>query len=98
MEDLELETSHVLTDAVQQAQAQFHLLKTASLQRTAAKRQVEVSLEEETRSPDFVLDAQRRAADADLAYHRSWAELQLANSEFHMRKGSLLRRHRIVLQ
>ena len=66
LEDMELEVSHALTDAIQRLDANFALTQTAFLQRAAADRQVDVlqnKLEAGTVTLDFLLDAQRRAAE-----------------------------------
>ncbi len=92
-EDLELEISHGLTDAVQNLDASYALAWSAFLQRAAARRQVEVldnKLKAGTVTLEFLLDAQRRAAEAERAFYQAALQYNLSILEVHYRKGSLL--------
>jgi len=46
---------------------------------------------------DMLLDAQRRLADAEIAYYRALVDYNLAILQVHFRKGSLLERNGILL-
>ena len=101
MEDLELEISHALTDAVQRLDANFALTQTAFLQRAAAFRQVKVlqnKLDAGTVTLDFLLDAQRRAADAQISFYQSLTQYNMSIVEVHFRKGSLIEFCGVMLQ
>ncbi len=104
LEDLELEVSHSLTDAIQRLDANFALVQTTFLQRAAAKRQVDAlaSKEESSGAPDFqlqvLLDAQRRLAEAEIAFYQALVQYNLAILEVHFRKGSLLEYCGVMLQ
>ena len=93
LEDMELEVSHALTDAIQRLDANFALTQTAFLQRAAADRQVDVlqnKLEAGTVTLDFLLDAQRRAAEAQTQFYQSLTQYNMSIVEVHFRKGSLI--------
>ena len=93
LEDLELEVSHALTDAMQRLDASYALTQTAFLQRAAAETQVErlqAKVEVGAVTLDLLLDAQRREADAERAFFQSLLQYNLSILEVHYRKGSLL--------
>ncbi len=101
LEDLELEISHALTDAVQRLHSNYALTQTAFLQRVAAVEQVQVlqnKLDAGTVTLDFLLDAQRRAADAQIAFYRSLTQYNMSIVEVHYRKGSLIEYCGVLLQ
>ncbi len=103
LEDLELEMSHSLTDAVQRLDAQYALVQTTFLQRTAAKRQADaLKAKEEANAPEFrldlLLDAQRRYAESEIAFYQALVQYNLSIIEVHFRKGSLLDYCNVVLQ
>lgn len=101
LEDLELEVSHSLTDAIQRLDANYALARTAFLQSAAAKEQVrvlETKLEFSTISVDLLLDVQRRAAQAEQAFYQALLQYNLAILEVHFRKGSLLEYCGVSLQ
>ena len=93
LEDIELELSHALSDAVQNLNATIALMTTANRQERAAQEQVE-SLEGQREAGavtwDFLLDAQRRQADASVAYYQSLMQYAFSIIEVHFRKGTLL--------
>jgi outer membrane protein TolC len=93
LQDQELELSHALTEAVRVLDTSYTLMQTNFNRVVAAQRQVEV-LEESfqlgTITVDFVLDAQRRLADALTSAYRSQADYNLNIAQVHFRKGSLL--------
>jgi outer membrane protein TolC len=101
LEDLELEISHGLTDAVQRLDANYALTQTAFLQRSAAETQVkrlEAKVDVGAVPLDLLLDAQRREADAERAFFQSLLQYNLAILEVHYRKGSLLEYCGVALQ
>ncbi len=104
LEDLELEVSHALTDAIQRLEANFALVQTTFLQRAAASRQVDAlkAKEEASGAPEFrldlLLDAQRRLAEAEVAFYQSLVQYNMAIIEVHFRKGSLLEYCGVMLQ
>ena len=101
LEDLELEISHAIADAYHRLDANFALTQTAFLQRVAAVEQVEVlqnKLTAGTVTLDFLLDAQRRAADAQIAFYRSLTQYNMSIVEVHFRKGSLIEYCGVLLQ
>lgn len=101
LEDIELELSHRLTDAIQNLDANYALWRSALLQRAAAERQVRV-LENKLKfgnvTLDVLLDAQRRAADAERAFYQAVLQYNLAILEVHYAKGSLLEYNGIALE
>ena len=93
LEDVELELSHLLTDAVQNLESCHSLIETGALQKLAAKKQVDAlraQLKEGTVTLDFLLDAQRRLADSRVAYYRSLSQHEMAKLEVAYRSNSLL--------
>jgi outer membrane protein TolC len=101
LEDLELEVSHGLTDAVQRLDANYALSQTAFLQRSAAETQVkrlEAKVDVGAVEIDLLLDAQRREADAERAFFQSVLQYNLAILEVHYRKGSLVEYCGVALQ
>ena len=100
LEDLELEVSHQLTDAVQNLDGYFVLTQTNFNRHVAADRQVDAvaaAYETGTVTLDLLLEAQRRRAEAEISYYQSLVEYNLAVMQVHLRKGSLLEYDGIVL-
>jgi outer membrane protein TolC len=101
LEDIELELSHRLTDAIQNLDATYALSRSALMQRAAAERQVQVLENKEEFGAvtlDVLLDAQRRAADAERAFYQSVLQYNQAILEVHYAKGSLLEYNGIALE
>ena len=93
LQDLELEVSHQLGDAIRDIDFNYQVTQTRFNGKVAAQREVQaVALSEEKGivSLDLLLDAQRRQAEAESAYYRSLVDYNLAIIEVHYRKGSLL--------
>ena len=93
LEDLELEITHQLSsgfarlrDRYRIAQTQYNTLKAFRDQVKAAKG----AYDQGTITLNIVLDAQSRQAQAESDYFRALLEYNLAISEIHLRKGSLL--------
>ena len=101
LSDLELELSHALSDAVQKHETCYRLLKTADLQKTGANHHVKTLQSQLKRgdvSVDFLMDAQRRFADATVSYHRACTEYELAKIEVAMRAANLLSQNEIRIE
>lgn len=93
LQDLELEVSHQLGDAVRDLDLNYSLTETNFNRRAAAQREVEAvetSYKANRVTLDLLLDAQRRRSDAETAYYRSLVDYNLAITDVHYRKGSLL--------
>ncbi|MEN1678254.1 MAG: TolC family protein [Planctomycetota bacterium] len=93
LRDLELEVSHQLGDALRDLDLNYGLTETNFNRRAAAEREVEAveaAYEADRVTLDLLLDAQRRRADAETAYYRSLVDYNLAVTDVHFRKGSLL--------
>jgi outer membrane protein TolC len=93
LQDLELEISHQLGDAVRDVDLNFGLTQTNFNRRVAAEAEVQAvnaSYEANRVTLDLLLDAQRRRAEAESAYYRSLVDYNRAIMNVHYRKGSLL--------
>lgn len=93
LQDLELEVSHQLGDSVRDLDLNYGLTETNFNRRTAAQLEVEAiqaSYDLGRATLDLLLDAQRRRSDAETAYYRSLVDYNLAITDVHFRKGSLL--------
>jgi outer membrane protein TolC len=100
LEDMELEKSHQLTDAIQELEAQNVLLQTNFNRYNAADQgvaAVEEAFQVGTVALDLLLDSQRRRADAEVAYYQSLVNYNLAITRVHLRKGSLLDYNGVML-
>ena len=99
LQDLELEVSHQLGDAVRDLAGDYVVTETNFNRRVAAEREVQ-AVEEAYNlglsaggrdfTLDVLLDSQRRRAEAETAYYRSLVDYNLSIIEVHFRKGSLL--------
>ncbi len=93
MQDLELEISHQLGDAIRDIDLNYGLTQTNFNRRVAAEAEVQAvqaSYEVQRVTLDLLLDAQRRRAEAESAYYRSLVDYNRAIMNVHYRKGSLL--------
>ena len=93
LQDAELEASHQLGDAVRNLDGNYDLAQTNFNRRVAAEKQVEAvkaAFDADTVTLDLLLDAQRRRADAEVAYYRSLVDYVRGILLVHYRKGSLL--------
>ena len=100
LQDLELELSHQLADAVRQLTLNFEVTQTNFNRTLAAVRQVEAvqaAFDAQTITLDQLLDAQRRRADAQANFFRTLLDYQRAIIMVHYRKGSLLEYNNIFL-
>lgn len=93
LQDLELEVSHQMGDAIRDLDLNYQTTETNFNRRSAAQREVEAvetSYKANRVTLDLLLDAQRRRSDAETAYYRSLVDYNLAITDVHYRKGSLL--------
>ena len=93
MQDLELEISHQLGDAIRDVDNNYGLTQTHFNRRVAAEAEVQAvsaSYEAGRIALDLLLDAQRRRSEAESAYYRSLVDYNRAIMNVHYRKGSLL--------
>ncbi|MGI9455368.1 MAG: TolC family protein [Aeoliella sp.] len=93
LQDLELEISHQLGDAVRDIDFNYQVTQTRFNGRVAAEREVQAVSEAEragTVTLDLLLEAQRRQAEAESASYRALVDYNLSILEVHYRKGSLL--------
>ncbi|HVA47116.1 MAG TPA: M56 family metallopeptidase [Pirellulales bacterium] len=100
LSDKELELFHLLTNALRDLDRNYQVSHTTSNRRVAAAKQLEAvkgSYEVGTATLDMLLDAQRRLADAEIAYWRALVDYNVAILQVHFRKGSLLERNGILL-
>jgi hypothetical protein len=98
--DQELELVHVLTNSLRDLDRNYQVSRTTFNRRAAAAKQAEAvkaTYEMGTATLDMLLDAQRRLADAEIAYYRALVDYNLAILQVHYRKGSLLERDGILL-
>ncbi|MGL6226470.1 MAG: TolC family protein [Thermoguttaceae bacterium] len=100
LQEQELELSNQLSDAVRDL-AQYHQLMQTSLQNrlasqdelTATTRAYEVG----KTTIDYVLDSQRRLAEAETGFYNNVVQYNIAISELHRRKGTLLEYNNVYL-
>lgn len=100
LQEQELEVMHQLQDAINDLVLNYQLAQTYYDRRAAAQREVqavEAAYEQGTVTLDLLLDAQRRLAEAEDQYHRSVVDYNLAITQVHFRKGSLLEYNEICL-
>ncbi|MFO7904825.1 MAG: TolC family protein [Planctomycetota bacterium] len=102
LEDMELNTSHLLTTALQNLDYHYQNAQTHFNRWRAAEEEVEgltakARVGTETPGNDLVLDSQRRRANAQADFYRSIVEYNKAVAEVHFRKGSLLEYNNIKL-
>ena len=100
LQDLELEMSHQLSNAVRDIDLNFGLTQTNFNRRVAAEDEVvavEAVYESGRVTLDLLLDAQRRRAEAESAYYRSLVDYNRAIMLIHYRKGSLLEYNGVFL-
>jgi hypothetical protein len=93
LQDLELEISRQMVDAVNDIDLNYQLLQTRFNGRVAAQDEVDAyrtRYEAGQITVDLLLDAQRRRAVAERAYYESLVNYNRAIMQVHFRKGSLL--------
>ncbi|MCA9229732.1 MAG: TolC family protein [Planctomycetales bacterium] len=100
LEDMELEVSHQLGDAVRDIDLNYATTQTHFNRRVAAIDEVDAVrtlFEVGNTTLDQLLDAQRRRSEADSAYYRSLVDYNRAIMRAHHRKGSLLEYNGVYL-
>ena len=100
LEDMELEASHLLADAVADLESEYEIAQTNLNRRVAAGREVEAmeaAYDTGTVTLDRLLDAQRRRAQAEVEYYERVVRYNEAIKFVHFRKGSLLDYNNVVL-
>jgi outer membrane protein TolC len=100
LEDLELEISHQIADAIRDIDFNYHQTQTRFNGRVASQDEVDAvrTVYESGRVPiDLLLDAQRRRAEAESNYYRSLVDYNRAIMRVHFRKGSLLEYNGVYL-
>ncbi len=100
LQDMELEFSHQLGDAVRDVDLNFGLTQSNFNRRVAAEDEVEAveAIYDSGRvTLDLLLDTQRRRAEAESAYYRSLIDYNRAIMHVHLRKGSLLEYNGVYL-
>ncbi len=93
LQDLELEVSHQLGDAIRDIDNDYGLMQTNFNRRVAAEAEVQAmtaSYETGRVTLDLLLNAQARRAEAESAYYRSLVDYNRSIMNVHYRKGSLL--------
>lgn len=93
LQEQELALTHLLTDSVRNSDRFYVLSQTNFNRRVAAQHQVDAvkaAYETQTETLDVLLDAQRRLADAEIAYFDSMINYTVSITQVHFRKGSLL--------
>jgi hypothetical protein len=101
MQDLEVEISHQLADAVRDIDLNYGVAQTNFNRRSAADDEVNAvtALYDAGRiTLDQVLDAQRRQSEAESAFYRSLVDYNRAIMLLHYSKGSLLEYNSVYLQ
>ncbi|HEV3023959.1 MAG TPA: TolC family protein, partial [Pirellulales bacterium] len=100
MQDQELELAHQMTNSIRDLDRNYQVSVTTFNRRVAAARQVEAvnaAYQVGTATLDMLLDAQRRLADAEIAYYRALVDYNVAILQVHYRKNSLLEYNGIQL-
>ncbi|MCA9235435.1 MAG: TolC family protein [Planctomycetales bacterium] len=100
LQDLELEVSHQLTDAVRDLDLNYAVAQTNFNRRVASEDEVEARqalYDVGQQTLDFLLQAQQRRADAESAFFRSLVDYNRAIMRVHYRKGSLLEYNGVYL-
>ncbi|HXT61110.1 MAG TPA: TolC family protein, partial [Pirellulales bacterium] len=100
LQDQELELVHVLTNSIRDLDRNYQVSQTTFNRRVAAAKQVEAvkaGYDAGTVTLDMLLDAQRRLADAEIAYYRALVDYNVAILQVHFRKNSLLEYNGVYL-
>jgi outer membrane protein TolC len=100
LQEQELELSHLLADAFRDLSQYYQVGQTSYNRWLAADKEVQAvdaAYKAGTTTLDQVLDAQRRKAEAENEYYRTLIDYNLAITQIHFRKGSLLEYNGIFL-
>jgi outer membrane protein TolC len=101
LEEQERQVMHDLSNVVGDLDRAYHVMQTSYNRRLAAQQNVDI-LRQRMQSdrpvtPEQLLDAERRLADADIQYHRGLVEHMLAIKNVHFEKGTLLEYAHVML-
>lgn len=100
LQDLELEVSHQLGDAIRDVDHNYGVVHTNFNRRVASQDEVDAVnaiYDSGSVTLDLLLDAQRRRAEAESAYYRSLVDFNRAIMRVHFRKGTLLEYNGVYL-
>ncbi len=100
LEEMELEVSHMLSDAYQDMEASYLLMQTNYNWRVSAQKEVDAvgaAYETGTQTLDLLLRAQQSRADAETQYYETLRQYNAAIVAVHYIKGSLLEYNNICL-
>jgi len=101
LKEQERQIVHDLSNAISDMRRAYEVSQTAFNRRVAAKKQLASLNEREVLTGrvdlNTMLDAQRRAADADTRYFRALVEYSLAIKNVHFEKGTLLEYNDVYL-
>ena len=100
LHEVERTVVYDLSNAISETERAYVLVETNMNRRMAAAEQVAAvtqAFEADNATLDTLLDAQRRLADAEVAYYRSLVEYQLAVKNVQVEKGTLLDYNEIFL-
>jgi len=104
LQELELEVSHVLSEALGDLEKNYRLAQTLFNQRVAAETELQAwearekeGLSVRDKALDRKLDAQQRVANAEIAYYQALVNYNEAILQVHFRKGSLLEYNGVYL-
>ncbi|HEX7447645.1 MAG TPA: M56 family metallopeptidase [Pirellulales bacterium] len=98
--DQEAKFVQVLTNAVRDLDRNYQVSITMGNRRESATKQLEVvqsAYDAGTATLDMLFDAQRRLADAEIAYYRALVDFNVAIMQVHFRKNTLLEYNGILL-
>jgi outer membrane protein TolC len=90
-----------LSNAIADVDRAYVIVETNLNRRIAATQQlaaVQAAFEADNATLDVLLEAQRRAAEADTAYYRALVEYALAGKNVQLEKGTLLDHNEVFLQ
>ncbi|MEM8679813.1 MAG: TolC family protein, partial [Planctomycetota bacterium] len=100
LEDMELEVTHQLSDAIMDLDAGYQLVVDSFDRLNAAESNVaaaDTAYDAGTGTLDLLLDAHRRRAEAAIAYYQGLVNYNVAIMVVHFRKGSLLDYDNVML-
>jgi outer membrane protein TolC len=100
LQEQELEVIAQLQDALSDMVFNYNQAQARYDQRAAAQKEVraaEAEYRAGTKTLDIVLQAQQRFANADAQFHRALVDYNLAITQVHFRKGSLLEYNSVYL-
>ncbi len=90
-----------LSNTIAEVDRAYEVVETNLNRRLAAREQlaaVQAAFDADNAGLDLLLEAQRRAAEADVAYYRALIEYTLAVKNVHVEKGTLLDYNQVLLQ